>query len=176
MKPIRIAYRRDSMPLAPWLLVAVCVACMGAFFSVRWSERRLSTSETQASTTSARERAAHLKSLALKPVERPPAHVAELLSRLGVDLNPVFASVENADIPGVRLVHLAVDESSSATIEYELAEIGDVVTVGNTLNAGYRVPPWKLQSVAGSPRGQQQLGPDRKRAQWKASLAELGRP
>jgi hypothetical protein len=66
-------------------------------------------------------------------------------------LNPVFASAENLQEPGVRLRSLTLEAAEgSLRLEYDLESMVKASAITDLLNTGFEQRPWQLESVSGS--------------------------
>lgn len=138
----------------PWWLASVVLFGIAGYQVVKLAElrREIAALERQAAERAAEE--------ARRPPPPPPPpwarEAAEIARWASLDISGVFAAIESARVPGVRLTSLDIDApSSTARIELEIHDMGDVVAYVEAINAG--MPEnnrWRLVTAkAGSAGG-----------------------
>jgi len=184
VKPLRIDFIQRSRWLLVWFPAVIAVGAIGAWGFMR-SSALLQASE--AATRRASEYRVQTQALRVQAAKAAEAASAAgggaavhraVRKALQVDLNGLFATVENIAEPGTRLATLSTDTSSGTVlIEYEVETMSQVATLTSAMNAGHSVARWKLvtvNSVASNSRiPSAAAAAGRMRAQWQANLSEL---
>lgn len=148
MKPIRVQW----VPGREWRVIwgAVAVAAVTAFLAALWQWQGHQTVLAHAQE---KQNALLTQIDALRRPSKPlPPAVGKLRQQVQtqmlLDLNPVFATIEGMQLPGVQLRNLNVDAGSGAVrVEYTLDSVAQASLVSERLNAGYDKKPWALTGV-----------------------------
>lgn len=157
MRPIRVEWVPSRAWRVIWGVVAVAAVGIALVAGRQWQGHQTVLSHAQE-----RQNALLTQIDALRQPPKPlsPA-VAKLRSQvqgqLLLDFNPVFATVEGMQLPGVHLRSLNLDAGSGAVrVEYALESVAQASLVSDKLNTGYDKKPWALTGVvanAGSGAG-----------------------
>ena len=150
MKPVRIDFIAQRRWRWVWGVAALaCLALIGAS-AWQWQQidqaRRAKQAEIQ-TLLDAQKRMQRLQ--APEPQSAAPKPGAQQAARLlQQDLNKVFATVENLQLPGARLRALSIDAASNTLrLEYELDSLVKASSLTQELNRGYDSAPWRFEGA-----------------------------
>lgn len=157
MNPIRVEWVPSRAWRVIWGVAAVAAVGMVLVAGRQWQSYQTALVQEHEQQ---QEMSAQLDALKQPAKPLSPA-IAKLRSQvqgqLLLDLNPVFATVEGMQLPGVHLRSLNLDAGSgSVRVEYALDSVAQASLVSEKLNAGYDRKPWVLTRVvanAGSGAG-----------------------
>ena len=178
MKPVRIEFVKAPRWLAAW--VPACLAIGVLFGTLAAMDQTLRRSGQQVEDESVRIRAqiaslreAEKQAAASRATDPRQAQLQGVQQQLRLDWNPAFATVENMDQPGAKLVNFRIDApSKTVRIEYEVESVVQASAMTVAMNAGTSTSPWRLErATAGG--GGTSLSADRMRAAWNAPIGGL---
>lgn len=159
MKPVRIEFMEDRRWLWIWIPAALC--CLGWLGGVvwQWKLKDQAAQETVERIHAVQTQLQILNAPAVVQADPRLGSTQLAAQLLQQDLNPVFAVVENLQVPGARLRGLALETASGTLrLEYELDSITTASQVTEALNMGYVQRPWHLDGVSGAAGGGNNVG------------------
>lgn len=148
MKPIHVDWvpsRRWQVGLALWATTAVIAIIVGVW---QWPGHQSALAHEHEQQDVLRTQMDALKQPA-KPMPAADARLRQQVqAQMLLDLNPVFATIEGLQLPGVQLRSMNVDAGSGVVrVEYTLDSVAQASLVSEKLNGGYDKKPWVLTGV-----------------------------
>jgi hypothetical protein len=173
VKPIRIGFIEDRTWIVAWTMTALSCSIIIGAVGWRWHQHQLVIEALDAQIAQAKKKATELQAKANAP--DPHRAQKEALQKLQqMDLNKVFAVVENLDEAGVRLRSMELDATgNSLRLEYELDSVNRAISVTAHLNAGYERGPWHLESVSAFGLAQSGMPAQKFRGLWSVAVDKL---
>lgn len=148
MKPIHMEFVPNRSWRLVWALSAVLALVILLLAGVKWQGRQQGWERESQAQRSLR---AQIDALSQPSQPLPAMQVRarqQVNAQLQLDLNPVFATVEGLQLPGVQLRSLNVDTSNGVVrLEYALDSVAQASQVSEKLNTGYDRKPWGLTAV-----------------------------
>lgn len=177
MKPVRIEFVRAPRWLTVWVPASLAIGVL--FGTLAAMDQSLRRSGQQVRDDAVRVRAqiaslqeAEKQAAALRTTDPRQAQLLGVQQQLRLDWNPAFATVENMDQPGAKLVHFSINAASKTTrVEYEVESVVQASAMTVAMNAGTSTSPWRLERVTTG--GSAAIAGDRMRATWSAHLGAL---
>jgi hypothetical protein len=174
MTRLRIEFAPDRR----WIVVVAILLlelAIGGGTAAAWhrdAQRLLAENERSAVSVSLKTKELrHEKeqSLALAAHDSNAQQLSRIRARLQFDWNPAFATLENIDLPGVRLMSMSATAGETIRVEYRVSSVAQASELTTLLNAGRPYPVWRLDSVT--------MGPlvvnSDMQGTWSATLNEL---
>ena len=177
MKILRIDFVETSRWLVVWVPTFFAIgAVIGAvYIKDRSWQTSIDATKSQSVQLRVQERALKdaVTKTATQAMEPRIAQLDGIRQKMRLDWNPAFATIENLQEPGTRLLLLRFDAASQTIgLEYEVQSIRQAIALTTAMNAGYATAPWKLEGATGvelaAPKGS-----DRMRATWTTRLSDL---
>lgn len=148
MKALKVDFVQDHFGAFWWTAVSIGLAiCLGA-----WGyqlQQKIDLREQ------AQEQLAHLQQSqkqsqidANKPLNTQQKKLLQVASELNLDLNPIFAVVENVNVAGTLLKTMQLDKTSGTLrLEFQMEDSNKASEVSLALNAGNESHPWVLERI-----------------------------
>lgn len=148
MKTILIEYVPNRQWLRVWGLWGVLALGVVFYAGWQWQAHQAIQQQELEQQQALRAQIEALKQPA-KPLEPGLLKLRQQVrERLLLDLNPVFATMEGLQEPGVQLRSVNVDTANGVVrLEYALESVAQASLVSEKLNAGYDSKPWALSGV-----------------------------
>ncbi len=158
-----------------WFVAAFLMLGVLSFFGPNIWRMREEASRLDVQIEAAKKQLEKLRTPQAPIVDPRQASATQAARLLQMDLNKVFATVENLKLPGVRLRVLDVDTlANTVRLEYEFPSLVEATEVTDLLNAGYERAPWQLHSVVATTDQQRGVqGGVTARGVWSAKIDSL---
>jgi cbb3-type cytochrome oxidase subunit 3 len=149
MKALKVDFVQDRFAAIWWTAVSIGLAiCL-----VAWGYRLQQKTDLR---EQAQEQLAHLQQSqklsqidANKPLNTQQKKLQQVASELNLDLNPIFAVVENVNVAGTLLKTMQLDKSSGTLrLEFQLEDPNKASEISEALNAGDESHPWMLEGIS----------------------------
>lgn len=148
MNPVRIELIEDSRWRVLWVLTLIFALGLLILTSVRAVHSHRLTQHEEIRRTALRAQIEQLYASAPTSADPRQFSIKLVAESMQLDLNKIFSTVENQQLPGVRLRSMHLDTTSySLRLEYELDSITKAATMTEKLNAGYEARPWQLERI-----------------------------
>lgn len=149
MRALRVDFVRDKFGKVWWTVV-----CIGLLVGLgAWGNQLQQKIEIR---EKAQERSAELQQSqkqsqidANKPLSTQEKKLLQLANEINLDLNPIFAVVENINIAGALLKNMQMDKSSGTLrLEFQMEDPSRASEISQALNAGDESHPWVLERIS----------------------------
>lgn len=177
MKRVRIDFTQRRPWLGVWVAACLLTGLMAGAVVVKvraldQATRDIEARGVQIAAQALALRTAADKLLAAQAADPRTARLRDINELLRLDWNPAFATIENLQLPGARIVQVSFNAASEAIrIEYEVETVAQASALTSALNDGLATPAWRLESVTGAAAASPVAS--KMRASWATQLEAL---
>ena len=149
MKAIKVDFVQDRFGAIWWTAVSIgLVICLGAW-GYRLQQKIDLKEQAQEQLADLQQSQKQSQIDANKPLNAQQKKLLQIASELDMDLNPVFAVVENVNVAGTLLKTMQLDKTSGTLrLEFQMEDSNKASEVSQALNAGDESRPWVLERIS----------------------------
>lgn len=149
MKALKVDFVQDRFGAFWWTAVSVGLAIFLGVWGYRLQQKIDLKEQTHDQLAELQQAQRQSQINANKPLSIQEKKLLQVANELNLDLNPIFAVVENVNVAGTLLKTMQLDKTSGTLrLEFQLEDPNKASEISEALNAGDESHPWILEGIS----------------------------
>lgn len=148
MRALKIDFVQDRFAALWWTTASIGLVISLLVWSYRLQQKIDLKEQAQDQLAELQQAQKQSQIEARKPLNAQQKKLLQIASELNMDLNPVFAVVENVNVAGTLLKTMQLDKTSGTLrLEFQMEDSNKASEISQALNAGNESHPWVLERI-----------------------------